>query len=74
MSKFLKFHHEKSPAIVQYPIVLVSSGFDGSSTPADVLYLYIHFTSLYLSCFLHAVIYFVHCTLSLIVLSYMCML
>ena len=30
------------------------------------------FTFLYLNCFLHAVIYFVHCALSLIILFYIC--
>ena len=40
--------------------------------PADVLYWYIHFTYLYLDCFLHAVIYFVHCASSLIILFYIC--
>ena len=38
----------------------------------DVLYLDIHFTFLYLNCFLHAVIYFVHCALSIILLIYIC--
>ena len=45
-----------SPAIVQYPIALVSSGFDGSSIPpADARHWY--FTFIYLNCFLQAVIY-----------------
>ena len=39
---------------------------------ANVLYWYIHFTFLYHKCFLHAVIYFVHCSLSLILLFYIC--
>ena len=39
--------------------------------PADIFNWYIHFTFLYLNCFLHAV-YFVHCALSLIILSYIC--
>ena len=54
--------------IVQYPIVLVSSGFDDSSIP--LLMFSTSFTFLYLNCFLHAVIYFVHCALSLIILLY----
>ena len=30
------------------------------------------FTFLYINCYLHAVIYFVHCALSLIILFYIC--
>ena len=56
--------------IVQHPIVLVSSGFDDSSIP--LLMFSTSFTFLYLNCFLHAVIYFVHCALSLIILFYIC--
>ena len=58
---------------MQCPIVLVSSGFDDSSIPLLMFSIGIYnFTFLYLNCFLHAVIYFVHCALSLIILFYIC--
>ena len=60
-----------SPDIVQCPIVLVSSGFDDSSIPLLMFSIGIYiFTYLYLNCFLHAVIYYVHCALSLVILFY----
>ena len=53
---------------MQCPIVLVSSGFDGSSIPLLMFSIGIYIYLLNL----HAVIYFVHCTLSLIILFYIC--
>ena len=59
--------------IVQCPKVLVSSEFDDSPIPLLMFSIGIYiFTFLYLNCFLHAVIYFVHCALSLIILFYIC--
>ena len=77
MSNNSESHQPKfSPDIVQCPIVLVSSGVDDSSIPLLMFSIGIYiFTFLYLNCFLHAVIYFVHCALSLIIFFlYMCML
>ena len=74
MSNNSESHQPKfSPDIVQCPIVLVSSRVDDSSIPLLMFSIgtYI-FTFLYLNCFLHAVIYFVHCALSLIILFYIC--
>ena len=63
-----------SPDIMHFPIVLVSSGFDDLSIPLLMFSIGIYiFTFLYLNYFLLAVIYFVHCTLSLIIiLFYIC--
>ena len=53
---------------------LVSSGLDDSSIPLLMFSIGIYmFTFLYLNFFLHAVIYFVHCALSLIILFYICL-
>ena len=53
------------PAIVQCPIVFASSGFDDSSTPLLTFSICIYIpTFLYLNCFLHSVICYVHCALS----------
>ena len=56
------------PAIVQCPIVLVSSGFDDSSIPLLMFSIGIYILPSYIL----AVIYFVHCALSLIILFYIC--
>ena len=55
-------------AIVQCPIVLDRCGFDDSSIPLLMIHIGIYILPLcILNCFLHAVIYFVHCALSLII-------
>ena len=67
-----------SPAIVRFPIVLVSSGFDGSSTPLLMFSIGIYILPLISKLLSACCDIFVHCALSLIILFYtvfyMCML
>ena len=71
---FLYLIKKKSPAIVQYPIVLASSGLIVHQHPADVKFsigIYILPSYIFI-CFLHAAIYFVHWALPLKILFYKC--
>ena len=57
MSKFLESHQKNFPRYSAVPISSHQWVRMFINPPADVLYWYIHFTFLYLNCFLHAVIY-----------------
>ena len=60
------------PAIVQYPIALVSSGFDGLSIPLLMFSIGIYILPLISKLLSACCGIFVHCALSLIILFYIC--